>query len=71
MVVLLAFLVLLFELSDLLQLSLFLDLEDRLFTSLGKKDIKNWLNLAIVLEKVVVADLSLLVDASLLWHVLR
>ena len=68
--VLLALLVLLFELADLLELSFLLDLKDRLLRRFSQKHVKDGLHFPIKFEQIVVADLCDFVDASLFWHVL-
>ena len=62
----LSLLVLCFELSDLLELSLLLYFEDGLLYRLRKKHIENWLDLLVVVEEIVVSNLSNLVDSGLL-----
>ena len=68
--VLLTFLVLLFELANFLELSLFFNLQNGLLNRLGEQNVQNGLHLTIILKEVVVANLGLLVDASLLGHIL-
>ena len=50
MIILLSFLVFLFELADLLKLSFFLDLKDGLLNGLGQQDVENWLDLAVIVK---------------------
>ena len=66
----LSLLVFCFELSDLLKLSLLLDFEDSLLYRLRKEHIENWLDFLVVMEEVVVSNLSDFVNSSLLWDVL-
>ena len=69
-IVVLPLLILCFELSDFFQFCLFLYLEDGLFNSLGEKHIENRLDFLVVVEEVIVSNLSDFVDSSLLRHVL-
>ena len=62
--------VLVFELPDLLELVLFLHLEDSLLARLVEEDIQDWLHLYVVVEEVMVLYLGDLVDSSLLRDVL-
>ena len=68
--VLLPLLVLLLEFADLLQLSFFFNLKDGLLGRFRQEHVEDGLDLSVEIEKVVVADLSDFVDASLLGHVL-
>lgn len=69
-VVLLSLGVLLFELAYLLELSLFLHLQNSLFAGLSQEDVKDGLHFSIVLKKVIVTDLGGLIDSCLLRDVL-
>lgn len=55
---------------DLIELMLFFDLQGSLLDGLVEQDIENGLDLDIVIEQVIVFNLSDLVDACLLGHVL-
>ena len=66
----LSLLVFCFELSNLLKLSLLFDFEDSLLYRLRKEHIENRLDFLVVMEEVVVSNLSDLVDSCLLWDVL-
>jgi hypothetical protein len=57
-------------LPDLLELMLFFNLQGSLLDGLVEQDIENGLDLDIVIEQVIVFNLSDLVDAGLLGHVL-
>lgn len=65
-----SFLVFCFELSDLFELSLLLYFEDCLLYRLRKKNVENGLDFLVVVEEVIVSNLSDFVDSSLLWNVL-
>ena len=69
MVVLLPLLVLLLELADLLKLCLLFHFEDCLLARLREEHVENGLHFSFVLKEVVVANLSLLIDACLFGHV--
>ena len=69
-IVLLSFLILLFELANLLQLSLFFDLKNGLLNRFGEEHIKNWLHFSVIVKQVVVANLSDFVDTRLFGHIL-
>ena len=71
LIVLLALLVFLLELSDFLQLGLFFDLENGLLHGFRQQDVEDGLNLTIVLKQVIIANLGHLVNARLLGHVFR
>ena len=66
----LSLLVFCFELSNLLKLSLLFDFEDSLLYRLRKEHIENRLDLLVVMEEVVVSNLSDFVDSCLLRDVL-
>ena len=63
-------LVLSFEFSNLFELCLFLYFKDGLLACFVEKHIQDWLNFSVEVKEVIVANLSLSVEASLLWHVL-
>lgn len=58
------------ELFDVFVLELLLDLETSLINGLAEQDVEDRLDLLVVVEEVVVFDLSDFVDARLLWDVL-
>lgn len=60
-----------FEFANLVELCFLLDFHQGLFHGLGKEHIQNWLNLAFVVEKVVIPYLGDLINTSLLGNVLR
>ena len=60
-----------FEFANLVKLCFLLDFHQGLFHGLGKEHIQNWLNLALVVEKVVIAYLGDLINTSLFGNVLR
>ena len=66
-----AFMVVILELPDLLELLLFLYLKSSLVDALGQENIKNWLNFFIIVEKIVILNLGDFVNSSLLWNILR
>ena len=49
-IVLLSFLILLFELANLLQLGLFFDLKNGLLNGFSEEHIKNWLHFSVIVE---------------------
>lgn len=59
-----------FVFPDLFELMLLLNLQSCLLNRLVKENVQNGLDLDVVIEQVIVFNLSDLVDASLLWHVL-
>jgi hypothetical protein len=59
------------ELANLMNLSLLLYLKQSLFNCLGKKYIENWLDFTIVIEKVVVFNLSDFIYTGLFGNVRR
>ena len=59
-----------FEFANLVKLCFLLDFHQGLFHGLGKEHIQNWLNLALVVEKVVIAYLGDFINTSLLGNVL-
>ena len=63
------FVIALLVLPDLVQLVLFLDFESCLLDGLTEQNVQDWLHFDVVVEEVVVLDLSDLVDACLLGHV--
>ena len=69
-VVLLSLLVFLFELTDLLQFTFFLNLKDSLFAGFSEKNIKYWLNFSVELKEIIVTYLGRFVNSSLLRDVL-
>lgn len=70
LLVLLSLLVLSFKFANLVQFSLFFDFQQGLFDSLGEKHVQNWLDFSVVVKQVVVFDLSVSINTSLLGHVL-
>jgi hypothetical protein len=62
---LLSLIAVIFEFAYLVKLCLFLHFQDRLFYGLGEKYIENGLYFAIVVEKIIVLNLSDLVDTCL------
>ena len=65
------FVVTLLEFLDGVHLVLLLHLKSGLFNSFTEEDIQNGLNFFIVVEQVIVFDLSDFIDTSLLWHIFR
>ena len=60
-----------FELSDLLELGFFFDLQKRLLNGLGEQNVENGLYFSVIIKQVVVFNLGDFVNTRLLRNVAR
>ena len=69
-VISLSLVILIFELPNLLNLMFFFNFENCLIDTFTQENVQNWLDLLIVVEKIVIFDLSDFIDTCFLWNIL-